>query len=698
MDKKIYEQGFTQNRDLSWLQFNERVLQEAMDKSVPLLERLKFISIFCSNLDEFFMIRVGSIFQLMQLPESRIDYRSGLSNEQQISKIYEEVKILYAELNLAYKQVKKELASKGIKELKYNQLRKNEKSFIHYYFKETIFPIVSPQIIDRSHPFPFIASKEAVLFTRMKRKQKEICGLVSIPDSLPPILLLPGDEIRYILMEDIFIHYIDRIFKPYETIEKVKLCVTRNADISPDDEDFELTHDFRKTMQQMLKKRKKLNIVRVEISAKLTKGLEKLLNQYLNVTADKIFVNKSPMKMGYGFYLLNKLPENIVSQNTYTKHVPVYTDKLNPEISLFEQIKKKDILLHYPYQSMKPFLDLLKEASEDKNVVSIHITIYRLSRRSRLIEYLCRAAENGIQVTVLIELRARFDEQNNINWSQALEEAGCRILYGFEEFKVHSKICLITRKESDGINFYTQIGTGNFNESTAKLYTDLQLLTNDSIIGNDADDFFKNMLLENLEFNYKNLIVSPDTLKQTVIKLIDEEAAKKENGYIFIKINSLTDIEIIEHLKNASKNNATIVMIIRGICCLIPQVKGQTENIRVFSIVGQFLEHSRVYMFGQGKDKKIYISSADFMTRNTERRVEVAVEITDPLIKRDINTTMSMILKDNRKIREILSDGKYHKIESNEPSFISQVQLINRYNRLSKKEKEAQDDKGIQSK
>ena len=686
MDKMIYDQGFTQNRDLSWLKFNQRVLQEAMDETVPLLERLKFISIFCSNLDEFFMIRVGSLFHLLQMPLQKIDYRSGLSNQEQIDKIYETVKEYYTQLNDTYKSVKKELGSNGIKEVKYNQLKKSEKNFIHYYFKETIFPIVSPQIIDKVHPFPFLSSKEVVVITRMMKKTKEICGLVSIPNTLPPVIFLPGENSRYILIEDVFMHYADKIFKNYKIIEKTKLTITRNADISPDDEDYELSKDLRQAMELLLKKRKRLNIVRCEISNKVSIGLLNLLYSYLNIDSTKIFVNKAPLKMNYGFYLNKKLPESVTSKFTYPKFIPANTNKVNPNRSMFDQIKEKDVLLHYPYQSMKPFLDLLKEASEDSNVTSIHITIYRLSRRSRLIEYLCRAAENGINVTVLIELRARFDEQNNINWSQALEEAGCRIVYGFEEFKVHSKICLITRKEENGVSFYTQIGTGNFNESTAKQYTDFQLLTNNYTIGNDADDFFKAMLLEDLGYTYDNLIVAPNTLKQTVIKLIDKEIEKGENGYIFIKINSITDIDIIERLKEASNAGVSITMVVRGICCLIPQVKGYTENIRIFSVVGQFLEHTRVYIFGKGRNESMYISSADFMTRNTERRVEVAVRIIDPLIKRDIRTSMSMVLKDNRKIREILSDGEYHKIESEGTPYISQEQLIARYKRLSRKE------------
>ncbi len=686
MDKMIYDQGFTQNRDLSWLKFNQRVLQEAMDETVPLLERLKFISIFCSNLDEFFMIRVGSLFHLLQMPLQKIDYRSGLSNQEQIDKIYETVKEYYTQLNDTYKSVKKELGSNGIKEVKYNQLKKSEKNFIHYYFKETIFPIVSPQIIDKVHPFPFLSSKEVVVITRMMKKTKEICGLVSIPNTLPPVIFLPGENSRYILIEDVFMHYADKIFKNYKIIEKTKLTITRNADISPDDEDYELSKDLRQAMELLLKKRKRLNIVRCEISNKVSIGLLNLLYSYLNIDSTKIFVNKAPLKMNYDFYLNKKLPESVTSKFTYPKFIPANTNKLNPNRSMFDQIKEKDVLLHYPYQSMKPFLDLLKEAGEDSNVTSIHITIYRLSRRSRLIEYLCRAAENGINVTVLIELRARFDEQNNINWSQALEEAGCRIVYGFEEFKVHSKICLITRKEKNGVSFYTQIGTGNFNESTAKQYTDFQLLTNNYTIGNDADDFFKAMLLEDLDYTYDNLIVAPNTLKQTVIKLIDKEIEKGENGYIFIKINSITDIDIIERLKEASNAGVSITMVVRGICCLIPQVKGYTENIRIFSVVGQFLEHTRVYIFGKGRNESMYISSADFMTRNTERRVEVAVRIIDPLIKRDIRTSMSMVLKDNRKIREILSDGEYHKIESEGTPYISQEQLIARYKRLSRKE------------
>lgn len=686
MAKEMYDYGFTQNRDLSWLKFNQRVLQEAMDDNVPLLEKLKFISIFCSNLDEFFMVRVGSIFHLSQMPIQKVDPRSGLSNHQQLEKIYETVGEYYLELNSTYKSVRKELANIGIKEVKFNHLSKSEKSFVQEYFKNIVFQIVSPQIIDKVHPFPFIASNEVVIITRMSKKSKEICGLVSIPNTLPPLLFLPGKNIRYILMEDLFMHFTERIFKPYKIIEKTKMTVTRNADLDPNDEDYEISLDIRKAMESMLKKRKRLNVVRCEISNKISKKLLDIIVSHLKTDYSKIFINKTPLLMNYCFYLIDKLPDDIKTQYSYPKLLPAFPNQIDPHRSMFEQIKEKDLILHYPYQSMKPFLDLLKEASEDKQVTSIYITIYRLSRRSRLVEYLCRASENGINVTVLIELRARFDEQNNIIWSKALEEAGCRVVYGFEDFKVHSKICLITRREGDDVSFYTQIGTGNFNETTARQYTDLQLLTNDHVIGNDADNFFKAMLLEDLEFEYDNLITSPNTLKQTVLKLIDREIDKGEDGFIFIKINSLTDVDVIEKLQEASMANVMVTMVVRGICCLIPQVENYTENIRIFSIVGQFLEHTRVYLFGKGHEEKMYISSADFMTRNTERRVEVAVEIMDPLVKDDIKASMRMVLKDNVKIREILSDGNYHKIKTDAEPYISQEQLIARYKRLSRKE------------
>ncbi len=414
-------------------------------------------------------------------------------------------------------------------------------------------------------------------------------------------------------------------------------------------------------MKKVLGQRRRLAPVRMEISHSISEHFISYLCEHLALTPAMIYTTSAPMTMGYAFSLADKLTDTKRKALTYPVFKPQYPARIHKNESILRQVQKKDILLSYPFESMEPFLQMIKEASNDPTVISIKITIYRLARKTKLVEYLCNAAENGKDVTVLIELRARFDEQNNIDWSERLEEAGCTIIYGFEDYKVHSKLCLITKKERGEVQYITQIGTGNYNEKTAEMYTDLSLLTANQEIGHDANIFFQNMGIGNLMGSYKYLLVAPVSLKTSVMRLIDEEIAKGSDGRIFLKLNSLTDIDIIEKLKEASCAGVQIQMMIRGICCLLPQVPGMTENIRVFNVVGRYLEHSRIYCFGSGKNEKMYISSADFMTRNTERRVEVAAPVYDPDIQAQIHNVMDAAKADNVKARILCADGEYIK-------------------------------------
>lgn len=677
MANKLYTQLFTQNRELSWLKFNARVLSEATDETVPLLERLKFVAIFSANLDEFFMIRVGSLFDLLQMKETTIDNKSGMSPQEQLDYIYKAVRPLYREKDEIYASIERQLRIHGIYELNYCELDQLEQKQVKHYFKNSIMPILSPQIIDSHHPFPHLQNNSIYIATMLKIKGKEVFGLVPIPSSLPEILSLAGNETRFISMEKLLLEFLDDTFDHYQVLEKAIIRITRNADLNFDDENFEVDSDFRKKMRKLLHKRKRLFPVRMEISNEISVNFQKYIYEKLGLKQEQVFLTKTPMSMKFAFQLPTKIPANKHKALTYKGFKPHFPREVNPKESILKQLQQNDLLLSYPYESMEPFLLMIKEAANDPNVVSIKITIYRLANKAKLVEYLCAAAENGKDVLVLIELRARFDEQNNIDWSERLEEAGCNIIYGFENFKVHSKICLITKRERNEIKYITQIGTGNYNEKTASMYTDLSLISYDQRIGQDAAEFFKNMGIGNLEGIYKHLLVAPISLKQTVIKLIDGQIALANKGHIFIKVNSLTDVDIMEKLKQASCAGVKVIMIIRGICCLKPNIEGKTDNIHISSVVGRFLEHSRIYSFGTGSTQKIYISSADFMTRNTERRVEVACPIYDERAREKIRHIMEAAEYDNVKARVLLANGNYVKKDKHKLPIDSQQLLMN---------------------
>lgn len=662
---------YTQNRELSWLRFNHRVLEEAQDATVPLMERMKFVAIFTSNLDEFFMIRVGSLYDMAAADNTKQDIRSGMTAAEQLSAIYRAVAPLYKERDKTYAEIKKQLHPYGVCGLGFKELEQQEKKYVKKYFKEQILPVLSPQIVDGNHPFPHLLNKEIYVVANLKQGGRTMLGVVPVPQYISDVLFLPGHDIRYIRMEKVILEYLELVFDKYQVSDKNYICVTRNADIAPNDELMADNEDFRFVMQETLHRRRRMAVVRLEAANPLGKEMEKFFCEKFHITPECIFRTKMPMKLDFIFTIADKVPESMKKALIDPPFIPQPSSMLS-EGSVMEQVKKKDVLLSYPYESMEPFLQLIKEASTDPDVMTIRITIYRLAKKARLVEYLCAAAENGKEVTVLIELRARFDEQNNIDWSERMEEAGCRVLYGFENYKVHSKICLITYRNKNEIRYITQIGTGNYNEKTAKMYTDYSLITSSQEIGEDAAVFFKNMSIGNLDGVYNHLIVSPTSLKQKALQLMDEEIAKGKEGRILMKMNSVTDMDFIRKTAQASQAGVKIQLIVRGICCILPGVPGKTDNLHVTSIVGRFLEHPRVFVFGRGADAKVYIGSADMMTRNTENRVEVACPIYDETIRRRLLHDLKVMLSDNVKAREMTSDGTYRKKAAGEKAVNAQ--------------------------
>lgn len=672
---KSKKYNYTQNREVSWLRFNKRVLEEAQDDSLPLLERLKFVAIFTSNLDEFFMVRVGSIYDMSMLESDSADRWSGMTFQEQLDKIYETVAPLYKERDKTYTTIKKLLVPYGICGLNYDDLETKEKKHIRKYFKEQIKPILSPQIVDSNHPFPHLMNKEIYVICNLEIEGRKMIGIVPVPQFVSDVLYLPGEDIRYIRMEKIILEYLEDIFVDYDVTEKNYICVTRNADISADDEARDINEDFRSRMKVALHKRKRMAVVRLEIAHSLSNEMELYLCEKFNVQRKQIFRTKVPMKLSHVFTVNGKLSDSLKRTLTDVPFAPQASETCRDK-DVLGQVKKKDVLLSYPYEKMAPFLNLIKEASQDPDVMTIKITIYRLASKARLVEYLCAAAENGKEVTVLIELRARFDEQNNIDWSERLEEAGCRIIYGFTGYKVHSKLCLITYRERNEIKYITQVGTGNYNEKTATMYTDVSLMTSNQEIGEDAAEFFKNMAIGNLHGSYRRLIVAPTSLKQQVLHLIDKEIEKGTNGRVIMKMNSVTDKDFILKVAEASQKGVKIDLMVRGICCILPGIKGNTENLRVTSIVGRYLEHPRIFSFGTGENQEIYIGSADMMTRNTDKRVEVACPILDKDIRERLNVMLDIMLSDNVKGRVMSSDGTYHKIEGANTLINAQEQFM----------------------
>ena len=649
------------NREISWLKFNERVLEEAENKEVPLCERMNFVSIYQSNLDEFFMVRVGSLQDEMLLNKKVRDSKTKMTSEEQIKAILKEVKRLNKRKDAAYKSLMEQVEKYGIKLIDFTTAKTEEKKFLEHYFNHEIVPLSSPTIVGKRQPFPFLKNENIYAVVVLEtRSGKERIGIIPCTNNMVERLIeLPGGKGRYILSENIILHYIGKVFKGYKVKGKSLIRVVRNADIDADalyDEDL----DYREFMEELMKERKKLSPVRLDMSREIDESVVEALCRYLDVLPERVFRSEAPLDLSFVYKIQDLLRMN--PELFYEKRVPQKSASFRDGVSILRQIEEEDKLLSYPYESIRPFLHMLNEAAEDDSVISIKMTLYRLAKQSKIIEALCEAAENGKEVVVLVELRARFDEENNIRWSRMLEKAGCQIIYGLEGYKVHSKLCLITKKGKDGIEYITQIGTGNYNEKTARLYTDLSLMTADEQIGMDAARVFQALAKGETVEESEHLLVAPKCLQSRIIDMIEEEIQNKKNGrdaYIGLKLNSLTDKRIIDKLIEASCAGVHIDMIIRGICCLIPGVKGMTENIHIISIVGRFLEHSRIYMFGCGENRKYYISSADFMTRNTVKRVEVAAPVYAQALKDRIQGIFDLMLSDNKKARVENADGNY---------------------------------------
>ena len=688
MDRELL--NYTQNRELSWLRFDQRVLEEARDKSVPLLERMKFVAIFTSNLDEFFMIRVGSLYDMVQTDDRHRDSRSGMTPQEQLDAIYAAVAPLYKERDKTYAGIKKELSPYGVCGLDFKELEADEKKYVKKCFKEQILPVLSPQIVDSSHPFPHLMNKDIYVTANLKhinsrknkddKEKEQILGIVPVPTYVSDILMLPGHDIRYIRMEKVIMEYLNLVFDQYEVSDPNYICVTRNADVSPDDEALEVTDDFRKLMQSTLHKRRRMAVVRLETAEKLTPEMQEYFCKKFKITPEQIFRTKMPMKLDYMFSIAGNLPESMKKALVYEPFSPQKSAHVQ-DGNMLKQVKKNDILLFYPYESMDPFLKLIKDAAADPNVMTIKITIYRLAKKARLVEYLCAAAENGKEVTVLIELRARFDEQNNIDWSKQLEDAGCTVFYGFDDYKVHSKLTLITSRVNGQYKYLTQIGTGNYNEKTSELYTDLSFITTRQEIGEEASAVFNNMALQRLTSEADTMLVAPLRFKTVLLEEMDRQIALAMQGKpasIILKNNSINDPQIIDKISEASCAGVRVDMIVRGICCVRAGVPGRTENVHIRSLVGRYLEHSRIYCFGSGEAMRIYIASGDFLTRNTERRVEVGVRVDDPAIAKKLRGILDLQLRDTVNAREMQPDGTYVKVHpaDGQPPVDSQMAMF----------------------
>ena len=668
MSQQVY-----MNRELSWLKFNERVLEEAENKKVPLCERLTFASIYQSNLDEFFRVRVGSLIDQMLLGGKMRDNKTKMTAKEQIQAVLHQVTKLNRRKDAVYETIMGQLEEQGVRMVDFRKVSKKESEYLERYFLSEIAPVISPTIVGKRQPFPFLKNNEIYAVVVLQTKSgKEKLGIIPCSNTgFKRLVELPTAG-TYMLVEELILHYIPKVFGRYNIKAKSLIRVTRNADIDADalyDEDL----DYRDFMTELIKRRKKLAPVRLELTREMDGEIVDILCDYLELDSDHVFQVQSPLDLSFVFEIqdtLRKVPELF-----YEKRIPQRSAQFKEDESIFPQLKEKDKLLSYPYESMKPFLNFLREAANDKDVISIKMTLYRVAKHSKIVEYLIDAAENGKEVLVLVELKARFDEENNIEWSRRLEDAGCRVIYGLDGYKVHSKLCLVTRKSEGQVEYYTQIGTGNYNEKTARLYTDLSLMTANVEIGVEAAKVFQALSMEETVDNVEHLLVAPRCLQNRILSMIDEEISYAKEGkeaYIGLKMNSLTDKKIIDKLIEGSKAGVKIDMAIRGICCLIPGVKGKTENIQVRSIVGRFLEHSRIYIFGTQEREKIYIASADFMTRNTLRRVEVAAPIYDKDLKVQLEEMFITMLSDNQKARQEDSHGNYEIVAVQETPLNSQ--------------------------
>ncbi|MDA0871993.1 MAG: polyphosphate kinase 1 [Firmicutes bacterium] len=665
-----------QNRDISWLRFNLRVLEQAENQLNPLLERLKFFSIATTNLDEFFMIRMGSLLDIALVKPDANDSRTKLPIKKQIQMIYDFTRNYYLKHEYVYQELIQSLHQKNIFILKPDQLDSEEKKIIKTYFKSMIFPLLSPQVIDRVHPFPHLESKKEHIGVLLKSNDRTMFGLVPIPSN-DILFRLPGESLKFVFVKDIIYKYVDLIFDMFKIEEKVAFTVTRNADIQMDDL-YEDSVDIRIKMKEMLKKRKRLAAVRLELSSPISKTFHDFFIEKLNIQSYQFFHVNTPHTHHFVSSLKETMSSKLLQSLSDTPFKPFkrYTNQ-----AMIPTLLNKDMILTFPYDEMTPFLRLLEEAAKDPFVRSIKITIYRLARRAKIVDYLIQSAENGKEVTVIIELKARFDEQNNIDYSEKLEAAGCHVMYGIEGLKIHSKLCVITRQIKGQIQYFTQIGTGNYNEVTANLYTDFSLMTSHQGIGQDAIKVFQSISLSQYDVSYAHLLVAPETLKPKILSLIEHESSKGHQGYIVLKMNALTDVDIIEALVKASKAGVQIEMFVRGVCCLLPGIQGETDNIRVMSIVGRFLEHSRLFIFGKNYEE-VYLGSSDLMTRNTERRIEILTPVNDTNLKMYLKNYITVLKKDHIDAKEINWDGSHVAIPNQSQDVSSQVYMMQHYDKM----------------
>lgn len=662
-EKKIKKSPYMMNRELSWLKFNERVLNEAGNPKVPLAERLTFVSIYQSNLDEFYRVRVGTLMDQMDVSEVVRENKTNMTSEEQVKAIIRATRELEEKKTVIYEQLMGELEPKGIRLINFNKLSAEEGKILEEYFDREIAPYLSANIVSKQQPFPFLKNKDiyAVALLESKGGKTRTAIIPCSNNVFRRLIDIPTRKGTFLLSEELILQFLPKFFKNYSVKEKSLIRVTRNADIDTEmiyDEDL----DYRDAMENLIKERKRMNPVRMEFTGTLNKKMMHALCKTIHVEKEHVFRSDVPLDLSFVFAIQSYLKNTNAGELFYPRRTPRPTPQLNDKESLIPQILEKDVLLSYPFESMKSFINLLYEAAEDESVVSIKMTLYRLANKSQIVDALVEAAENGKEVVVLVELRARFDEENNIEYSRKLEEAGCRVIYGLNGYKVHSKLCLISRKTEQGVSYVTQIGTGNYNEKTSALYTDLSLITGNQEIGKEAAEVFAALLRGETVEETHLLLVAPKCLQNKVLDMIEEEIQHVKNGeegYIGIKINSLTDKVIISKLVEASQAGVKIEMIVRGICCLIPGVKGYTENITVVSIVGRFLEHSRIYRFGTKERENVYIASADFMTRNTLRRVEVAAPVLDERLKNQLAWMFETMMKDDEKGKCLTEKGIY---------------------------------------
>lgn len=661
-EKKIKKSPYMMNRELSWLKFNERVLNEAGNPKVPLAERLTFVSIYQSNLDEFYRVRVGTLMDQMDVSEVVRENKTNMTSEEQVKAIIRATRELEEKKTVIYEQLMGELEPKGIRLINFNKLSAEEGKILEEYFDREIALYLSANIVSKQQPFPFLKNKDiyAVALLESKGGKTRTAIIPCSNNVFRRLIDIPTRKGTFLLSEELILQFLPKFFKNYSVKEKSLIRVTRNADIDTEmiyDEDL----DYRDAMENLIKERKRMNPVRMEFTGTLNKKMMHALCKTIHVEKEHVFRSEVPLDLSFVFAIQSYLKNTNAGELFYPRRTPRPTPQLNDKESLIPQILEKDVLLSYPFESMKSFINLLYEAAEDESVVSIKMTLYRLANKSQIVDALVEAAENGKEVVVLVELRARFDEENNIEYSRKLEEAGCRVIYGLNGYKVHSKLCLISRKTEQGVSYVTQIGTGNYNEKTSALYTDLSLITGNQEIGKEAAEVFAALLRGETVEETHLLLVAPKCLQNKVLDMIEEIQHVKngEEGYIGIKINSLTDKVIISKLVEASQAGVKIEMIVRGICCLIPGVKGYTENITVISIVGRFLEHSRIYRFGTKERENVYIASADFMTRNTLRRVEVAAPVLDERLKNQLDWMFETMMKDDEKGKCLTEKGIY---------------------------------------